>query len=229
MKSPVVSYAYYMKKVFSSLMLIVAMLPALAACGGYDYTAHISESRCDLFLAETEDFTVSLSCVKREYPYASDGIACPVSTLVEISLVPAQKSLEDYAVYYVYGGAEVGGDASFRSFAGDYFYSQSVKEFPQKSVTIKIVCGDETQEIAATSVRNEKTLSPEEIVRCAVKAEEDTVKRMMRNGTFTGEFYVRLLRRKSNFYYVGIIDGEGKTISLLLDSETGKVLARRES
>lgn len=44
-----------------------------------------------------------------------------------------------------------------------------------------------------------------------------------------GEFHVRLLRRDANYYYVGIVDGKGHTISLLLDSETGETLARRES
>jgi len=40
---------------------------------------------------------------------------------------------------------------------------------------------------------------------------------------------VRLLRRNTNYYYVGIVDTDGKTISLLLNSETGEVLARREN
>ncbi|MDE6676593.1 MAG: hypothetical protein K2K12_02635, partial [Clostridia bacterium] len=63
-----------MKKSYASFMLILAMLPALTACGGYDYTAHISEAKSDLFCAETDEFYVTLACVEREYPYASDGI-----------------------------------------------------------------------------------------------------------------------------------------------------------
>lgn len=38
---------------------------------------------------------------------------------------------------------------------------------------------------------------------------------------------MRLLRRDKNYYYVGITDCTGKTISLLLNAETGEVLARR--
>lgn len=214
-----------MKKLFPSLLLTLTLLPALTACGGYDYTAHISEERGDLFCAETEEFSITLSCVKREHPYSADGIPCPPAMLVEISLVPASAELRDYEVY-VSGESEWGGETSFRTYAGDYFYSQSVDAFPQDSVTVRVVWGEESRELYATSVRNENTLSVKDALGCAVKAEKETIDRMTENGKFAGEFYVRLLRRNTNFYYVGIIDKNGETISLLLDSETGEVLAR---
>lgn len=216
-----------MKKAYSSFLLLVAVLPALTACGSYDYSAHISEARSDLFCAETEEFSVTLSCVSREYPYVSDGVTCPQSTVMEVSLVPAKAEICDYEVY-VLGDTEWGGETSFRSYAGDYFFSSSVKVFPETSVTLRIQWENETREITATSVKNDKTLSVNEIVEYAVEAEKETVERLTQNGNFLGEFYVRLLRRNTNYYYVGIIDRNGKTISLLLDSETGELLARRE-
>ena len=60
-----------------------------------------------------------------------------------------------------------------------------------------------------------------------MNAEKETIANMTQNGAFGGEFYVRLLRRDKNYYYVGIIDTSGKTVSLLLDGESGEVLARR--
>ena len=52
---------------------------------------------------------------------------------------------------------------------------------------------------------------------------------MTKNNEFYGEFYIRLLRRDKNFYYVGIIGKSETTVSLLIDAESGEVLARRES
>lgn len=215
-----------MKK-WSTFLLILAMLPALTACGSYDYTAHISEAKSDLFCAETEEFSVTLSCTAREYPYVSDGITCPKSKVMEISLVPAKSELCEYEVYVI-GESVWGGETSFRTYAGDYYYCEGVKEFPKDSVTIQIKWENETREIVATSVKNEKTLSVEEALKCAVKAEKEKITQLTENGNFCGEFYVRLLRRNTNYYYIGIIDREGNTLSLLLDSETGEVLARRE-
>ena len=169
-----------MKKSCLSLVLLGALLPALTACGGYDYTDHISEAREDIFCAETEE--------------------------------------KDW-----------GGETSFRNTRGDYFYSQTVEAFPETSVTMRIVWDGGERELTATSVKNENTISVDEALDFALKKEKDTVARMTRNGKFFGEFYVRLLRRNTNYYYVGIVDTDGKTISLLLNSETGEVLARREN
>ena len=202
------------------------MLPALTACGGYDYSAHISEAKSDLCCAETDEFTVTVSCVSREYPYVADGITCPMNSVMEVSLVPAKSQICDYEVYLL-GETTWGGETSFRTYAGDYFYSESVRKFPEGSVTVQIKWEDETRELTATSVKNEKTLSVNEILEYAIKAEKETVKQMTRDGNFLGEFYIRLLRRNINYYYVGITDLNGTTVSLLLDSETGEVLAKR--
>lgn len=215
-----------MKKPISAFLLILSMLPALTACGGYDYSAHISEAKSDLFCAETDEFTVTVSCVSREYPYVADGITCPMNSVMEVSLVPAKSQICDYEVYLL-GETTWGGETSFRTYAGDYFYSESVRKFPEGSVTVQIKWENETRELTATSVKNEKTLSVNEILEYAIKAEKETVKQMTRDGNFLGEFYIRLLRRNINYYYVGITDLNGTTVSLLLDSETGEVLAKR--
>ena len=215
-----------MKKPISAFLLILSMLPALTACGGYDYSAHISEAKSDLFCAETDEFTVTVSCVSREYPYVADGITCPMNSVMEVSLVPAKSQICDYEVYLL-GETTWGGETSFRTYAGDYFYSESVRKFPEGSFTVQIKWEDETRELTATSVKNEKTLSANEILEYAIKAEKETVKQMTRDGNFLGEFYIRLLRRNINYYYVGITDLNGTTVSLLLDSETGEVLAKR--
>lgn len=217
-----------MKRAIRSLVLLLALLPALTACGHYDYSVHISEIRSDIFCAETEEFTVTVTCISREYPYVSDGIACPMSNVVEISLIPVSRELTEYSVYLL-GETVWGGETTFRTFYGDHYYSQGVTEFPSVSVTIKVEWEEESREITATSVKNEATLTAKEALSCAIESEKETIEHMTTSNGFNGEFYVRLLRRDANYYYVGIVDRDGKTISLLLDSESGEVLARRES
>ncbi len=204
-------------------------LPLLAACGKpYDYSAHVSELRSDIFKAETDEFSVTLSCVSREYPFAADGVACPKADLVEISLVPVQKN-DTYSVFFKTSTGEQGGEAAFRNACGDYFFSESVTAFPEGSVSIRVTWNDETREVTATSVKNQKTLSPSDVLQKVVSAEKDRIDRMTSGGQFLGEFHIRLLRRDKNYYYVGIVDTDGDTLSLLLDSESGEILARRDS
>lgn len=213
-----------MKKKFSSLILLCSLLPALGGCSGADYSSRISESRSDLFCAETEDFTLTLACVSREYPYIADGVPCTRSDYVEVVL--SGGTADDYEVQFTVAGKSYGGEMSFRNVTGDYFFSQGVSEFPEGSVSVNVACGGETQELTATSVKTADTLTVDEALSAAVQAEQETIDEMG-GRNFAGEFYVRLLRREKNYYYVGIIDTAGKTVSLLLDAESGEVLARR--
>ncbi|MDE5547860.1 MAG: hypothetical protein K2J30_02570 [Clostridia bacterium] len=217
-----------MKKILCSICVLVGLAPALTGCGGYDYFAHVSEIRSDIFCAETEEFSLTLSCTEREYPYASDGIACSMSKVVEISVNPIDCDLDGLEITFT-DGKGTDGDAAFRNTHGDYFYSFGVTEFPTESVSLSLKWNNGERELTATSVKNEQTMTAKQALDCAISAEKDKISRMTRNKRFYGEFYVRLLRRNVNYYYVGIVDENGNTLSLLLDSESGDILARREN
>ena len=209
------------------LLVPLFALPFLAACKQEDYSRHLSDVRSDLFVAETEEFSLAISCITRETPYAADGIACNTLKLVEITLKPSQDT-DGSKIYRIAlsGEPAVSGELSYRTVKGDYFLSQGVSAFPEGSVTVRLSEAGKTTEIAATSVRTEKTLSPEEALNFAVDAERELVGRMTAGGTFEGEFTVRLMRRSRNYYFVGIT-GKKENAALLLDAETGEVLARR--
>ena len=84
------AYGYGMKKRTFCALALAGLLPLLSACAPYDYADRVSEIRSDLFLAETEQFSLTVACVSREYPYADDGIPCPMTDTVEVSIVPAE-------------------------------------------------------------------------------------------------------------------------------------------
>ena len=90
-----------MKKLPIALLVPLFALAALTGCGGEDYAEHISDVRSDCFLAETEDFSLTVSCISREVPYAADGVACTRSDLIEIVLKPAADRESENASYSV--------------------------------------------------------------------------------------------------------------------------------
>ena len=204
---------------------MAAALPLLAACNkAPDYFNYVSELRSDLFVASEEEFSLTVACISREYPYINDGIKATLSNIVEITL---EGEADEYSVY-ILGEEHMGGEMSFRNTRGDFYYSQGVKSFPEGSVSLRVEWEDTSREIVATSVKTAHTLSPEAALSSALKGEQAALNRMSADGQFRGEFYVRLIRRDKNYYYVGIVDTNGKLISLLLDSESGQVLARHE-
>lgn len=215
-----------MKRLILFLVLLLSLPLTLAGCNRIDYYDYVSDERSDLFCAETETFSILISCVFRERPFLTDGVVSAKSKSVEAVLTEKEPSGKEYEIYFL-EDVPRGGEMSFRSVSGDYAYSRGVEEFPSGSISLRVICGEERVELMATSVKTEKTLSAREALEFAVEAEKETVSRMSA-GEFCGEFHVRLLRRDKNYYYVGIVDTQGGTLSLLLDSETGAVLARRE-
>ena len=168
-----------------------------AACAPYDYSARVSEVRSDLFLAETEAFTLTVACVSREYPYADDGIPCPMTDTLEASLAPkgdAPAAVEIYA-----DGTGWGGEASFSAVYGEYRFSEGVSAFPEGTLSLRVVWGEKEVSLAATSVRTEQTLTPEEALAAFTAAEKETLKRMQKEGAFCGELCIRLLLREKNY------------------------------
>ena len=206
--------------------MLLSLLPVLAACGKYDYSKHVSDERSDLFIAQTEEFTLTVACVDREYPFNADGVASTRTKTVEVVLAEAELSGAEYEVYFL-EDVPRGGDMSFRSVTGDYFYSRGTERFPEESISLRVVKDGQPQDILATTVKNEHTLTTIEALEKATAAEQESLTRMTVDGVFRGEIHVRLLRRDTNYYYVGFVNEKGGTIALLLDGETGEVLARR--
>lgn len=204
---------------------MIGVVPLLSACKkSPDYFSYVSEIRSDLFTAQEEEFSLTVACISREYPYNCDGIKAPLSDLIEITL---EGNADEYSVYLM-GDEHMGGEMSFRNTRGDFYYSQGVKSFPEGSVSLRVEWEDTSREIVATSVKSDRTLTCQEALAHAVDAEKSIIQSMSDKTAFRGEFYVRLLRRDKNYYYVGIVDRNGKTISLLLDGESGEVLAKHE-
>lgn len=214
-----------MKRLLTAVFLSAILLPLLAGCGEYDYYAHVSDERSDLFLGETESFTLTAACVTREHPFLSDGVTAPLSRSLELVLTEKEPTGGEYEVYLPDEG-DAGGEMSFRNVSGDYYYSRNADEFPSRSLRVRVVSGGQSREVVLTSVKSEKTLSPREVLKRAVAAEKEEIGRLTEGKRFRGEFYVRLLHRDAAYYYVGIVQAPGKILSLLLDSETGEVLAR---
>lgn len=221
-----------MKKRSLCFLMLSLLLPLLFLPAGCkknpDYTRFVSDVRSDIFCAETEAFTVTVSCMERERPFFPDGVVSEKSKTVEVVLAEKSPSGGEYEVYFLEDMPR-GGDMSFRSVTGDYYFSRGVEDFPSGSLSLRIVSPVGTKELFLTSVKTPKTLTAEEALSFALSAEKEAVSALTQGDTFLGELYVRLLRRDKNYYYVGIVRPQNGTISLLLDAETGEVLARRES
>lgn len=210
-------------------LFVVALSGNLAACKkSLDYFSYVSELRSNIFLAETEGFSLRVYAVEKEYPYAMDGVKRDVSARTEIYLC-APSGTQDCSLAFTVNGTEQGGEMSFDNVRAEYYYSCTLDVSALTVLEMQITYGKETFTLAAQSVLAEDTLAPKTVLDGLVTAEKALFEGMTDDYGFAGEIYLRLIYEDSPYYYVGVISRDGKSHAFLINAKTGKILAKRQN
>ena len=191
-----------------------------------DLPEYVSEYRNNLFLYKGEDFSVRMQNVVKEYPYVADGYKGEMTQRVEITIT-APPSTEACKISFYVNGTEHTGEASYDSVKRHFYYSCGADVQNVHTVPIRLSFDGAEREITLTSVKTDDLLSLKDVLSYAFESEKELLTKLAPNKEFEGELYVRLLYEENPFYYVGIVDRNGKVTALLLDGKTGKVLAKR--
>ncbi len=218
------------KKFFLYLFLPLLLLGSMffSACQKKtDYFDYLSEERNNLFLARDEEFSLKIYSVRKESPYAADGVVQPTAPRFEAYLV-APSGDKTTLLRFNVDGKEYGGEMSYDNVKGEYFYNCALDVSALSSIECVFTYGEREITLNALSVLTKSTLSPREALKKLQVESPETFTSLTDKYGFSGEIYLRLLYEDSPYYYVGVIDREGNIQAFLLNAETGKVLARRE-
>lgn len=215
--------------IFRILLLLACIFCTLtfSACKKeLDLTEYVSEYRNNLLLYSSDDFSVRMQNVVKEYPYVADGYKGEQTKRVELIITPPQ-GVEHCVIRFYTDGVEHKGEASYDNVKRHFYYSCTATVENAYTVPLSLTFDEEEKEITLTSVKTDDLLPLKEVLRLAFESEKELSKKLTPNKEFEGELYVRLLYEDSPFFYVGIVDRNGKVTALLLDGKTGKVLAKR--
>jgi len=217
--------------VVSKILLGAVVMPAafcLSSCSkAIDYFDSVSELRSNILVAAQNNLSLCVFAVEKETPYAADGIKRETSPRTEIYLT-APTGADSYNVFFNFGGKEYGGDMSFDNVKLEYFYSCTLDVSAASEIGFTIEFDGSTVEMTAKSVRTEETLPPREILNKVRASESELFKSMTDKNGFAGEIYLRLIYEDAPYYYVGVIDRDGKINAFLTDCKDGKILAKRQ-
>ncbi|MBQ8885215.1 MAG: hypothetical protein IJY62_02440 [Clostridia bacterium] len=220
------------KRLFRLFFLLLATLLfalCFSACSKEtDYFSFVSENRSNIFLCKTEDFSLKIHAVERENPYSPDGVPRESSPRTEVFLIAAETT-DAPVLTLIVNGKEFGGDMSFDNAKAEYYYSCTLDVSHLASIPVRLEYKGTMVETNAVSVKTQTSLSSREILFSAINAEREKINTLTDKNGFAGEFYIRLISEDGLYYYVGIIDRNGKVLSMLLSAESGKVLAKREA
>ena len=212
-----------------ALLLFSVLLLLFPACKQEtDYFSYVSELRENILLAKTETLSLRAYAVQKEIPYETDGVARETSTRAEIYL-SAPSGDKTCKISFTVDGKCYGGEMSYDNVKAEYYYSCTLDISSLLELSFEVEYGEEKSTLLAVSVKTETTLSPQAVLEHLRKTEKDFFESMTDKYGFTGEIYLRLLYEDAPYYYVGVIDRNGKTTAFLLNAETGKILAKRQS
>ena len=224
-------FSHSKKTFFKTIVTLLsfALLFCFSACQRkIEYFDYVSELRSNIFLAESNELSLRIYAVAKETPYVTDGIKKEISTLTEIYLT-APSGNREYNVSFNVNGRNYGGDMSFDNVKAEYYFSCTLDVSEFSSIECRIDSGSENTTLTATSVLTSSTLTPKTVLKNLQTAESELFSSLTDKYGFAGEIYIRLIYEDSPYYYVGVIDRESHIHAFLINAETGKILARRQS
>ncbi|MBQ7924498.1 MAG: hypothetical protein IJ329_04240 [Clostridia bacterium] len=193
-----------------------------------NYFSYVSELRSNIFYAETDGFSLRIFATEKEYPYSSDGVKRDTSVRTEIYLF-APSGDKTTAISFSIDETPYGGEMSYDNVKAEYYYSCTLDVSALSQIDCVIDYGGKTLEFCAQSVKTENTLTPQTVIEKLQESESELLASLTDKYGFAGEIYVRLLYEDFPYYYIGVIDRNGNTTAFLMNGETGKILAKRQS
>ncbi|MBQ3220958.1 MAG: hypothetical protein IJB34_03230 [Clostridia bacterium] len=217
------------KRFFRTALFSVCFILPLSACSKeIDYYEFVSESRSNILLAQTETLDLRVYAVEKEQPYAADGIKRETSARTEIRLT-APSGDKVCTIAFSVNGKDYGGEMSFDNVKTEYYYFCTLDASALQTLDCTIDYGGETTLLQATTVRTENTLTPNGALKTLCETEKELFSALTDEYGFAGEIHLRLIYEEHPYYYLGVIDRNGNTTAYLMNGETGKLLAKRES
>lgn len=222
-----------MKKISIKLLLIVipCILTIFAACNPKpDCFSYISDLRKDVFVAEDETFGVVVWAGARETPYAADGIKNETRLNITVKVTAKKETGDKITAVIAYGDNEYTQDLAFHPVKSAMACSFDVNVLPEKQVVVKLIYGDQSCTLTAISALNEDTIPYTEALKKATDYCAEYIEKHTENGKLKAEISVRLLTENgNNYYYVGFTATDGEKKAVLIDGETGSVLAEKNN
>jgi hypothetical protein len=192
-----------------------------------NYFDYVSELRNNIFIADTEDLHIRIYSVVKEYPYATDGIAHEKTARTEVYLL-APDGAQNYTITLYIEDNEYGGELAYDNVKGEYFLSFTLDCAHLQEIACNLSYGETQIQFTASSVLQEDTLTPQNILLNVQQYSPDIFQDMSDKYGFCGEIYLRLLYEDAPYYYVGIFNRKGEITAFLVNATSGKVLAQRK-
>ena len=205
-----------MKKTFLFVLLSLCLCCFLLGCKNDGYESRITDLRTDVFIAESDDFTLTAYIGRRETPFSADGMVGNVQNVMLIKLqtnVPTARRVEINC-----DGKQYVADFTTHPVSN---HLTAILDFPKTqadTLSAKVYFGDNAVDVTLQNVTPKDAISYRKALSIAVKSFSDAQ---------NGEFHVRLIQENQHFYWFCAIARENGSEAVLLSATDGKIIAKK--
>ncbi|MBR2646416.1 MAG: hypothetical protein IKD47_02530 [Clostridia bacterium] len=215
-------------QILATLFVLFFSFSCVSCKKTVEYFDYVSELRSNIFICETETLSLRVYAVRKESPYATDGIPKESVPRAEVRLVAPSFDKTCQLSFSIHGKT-YGGEMSFDNVKTEYYYACTLDISALREIVCKIEYGDTAVEMTAKSVLTERTIPAKTALKNIYHEEKALFDSLTDRYGFAGEIHIRLLYEDAPYYYVGVIDRSGNINAFLVNAETGKILAKRQS
>ncbi len=220
-----------MRKILSiiSVSTFCAIFLLFLGCAKNDsgYDKVISEIRDNVYVSSVDEWSFSAVSGEREKNYKIDGVANGRDEFFILTVEGYFASAPTCS--FTINDKTYSGIMKKHPFNNSYSYEINVKN-NSSEVHVSLQCANDSVQTTLKSVKTEQTKTYSQAFSKAKKELETTLKSHLKNGVFNGEVYIRLISNPTQddgkyFWYVAFYKSESECYSVLIDSESGDVVA----
>ena len=219
-----------MKKIIVFLLVLVSIMCLYGCENEVDLTVYVSQYRENIFEGENENYKLTLYIERREEPFIADAFVGNLENVVIAKIESKTESVDGVKIFFNIDNKDYEGQFKYNPIKARFTSEIKVENLPKnKEFQVVIESNGEKQDIQLTSKVNEKTLTPKDILKSIASYDKNTVNTLFKGDKVNSEIHVRLLRNDNkNYYYVGFVSKNNKTIAYLVDGESAEILAVKD-
>lgn len=224
-----------MKKILLA-SIVVTIVFAFCGCGASTTDLaleNMAEVRYNIFLGENETFVATFMSGKRESPYVVNGVC---EKQVEFGMLTIKYKTSDMptvAKYEVAIGDNVySGNLEYNNYESTLMADIQHVVSDDANITVKVVTNSDEKTCTLDSKTKGMEITWRTALDIAMESLGDAVKSYISKGKFNGEVYVKIITDLNGsfddyYWYVSIVGTNGKTNSVIINTKSGEVIAKK--
>lgn len=212
----------------TAFVIIIYCLFSLFGCEKENpYLSYVSDLTQDVYICETDDFTVKATYGFREEPFVNDGKAVErvYGYTFTLDVVPDDVRR---TVLFTYENENYSAAFALDGVSGEYKAFVEINRRFEKQFTATVATGAEKRELTFVSELPDNSITYERALEILAEAQQPLLNSYATENGFSAELYMRVFVKNGKpYWYVGIAQN-GKLKAFLMDGVSGDLLAIRD-